>query len=66
MPKFTVFKGEDKQWRFNMKADNGEIILQSESYKRRKDALDTVEVIRTTAAASPVEVKQSLLDRLKP
>jgi uncharacterized protein len=31
-PKFTILKGRDQQFYFNLKAKNGEIILSSEGY----------------------------------
>lgn len=32
-PKFTLFKGNDRQYYFRLRAGNGEIILSSEGYK---------------------------------
>ena len=32
MGKFVVFKGKNDQFRFNLKAGNGEVIATSESY----------------------------------
>lgn len=35
----TVFKGQDNQWYFHVKAANGEIVVQSEGYTRDEDAV---------------------------
>jgi uncharacterized protein YegP (UPF0339 family) len=42
--RFTVefWKDASKQWRFTVRGGNGEIVAQSEAYKRKKDAVDIV------------------------
>jgi uncharacterized protein YegP (UPF0339 family) len=49
--KFEIYKDDKREWRFRLKARNGEIIAQSESYKNRLDCLHAVELIKKSAAA---------------
>lgn len=44
-PVWQVFKGEDGGWYFHLRAKNGELVLASESYKNKADAIQTVELI---------------------
>lgn len=53
--KFQVFLNKRKQPCFRLKAANGEIILQSESYSSKQQARDTIEVIKKEAATAEVE-----------
>ncbi len=46
-----------RRWYFNARARNGEIILQSEGYRHKDDAVSTVALIRTEAAASPTDIE---------
>lgn len=34
----TIFEDEDGQWRWHVKAGNGEIVAEGESYTRKEDA----------------------------
>jgi len=43
---FGVFKGIDGQHRFNLRAKNGEIVLQSEGYTTRESALKGIASVR--------------------
>ena len=53
---FEVFRGEDGQWYWRLKAANGEIIAQSEGYQRRQSALEGIESVRNNAApAAPAQ-----------
>jgi len=45
--KFELFKGQDGQHYFHLKAGNGEIMLQSEGYVASSGALNGVESVRT-------------------
>lgn len=50
--KFEIFSRigiRGRRWYFRMKAPNGEIIAQSEGYKRIEDAQKTVQVIKRKA-----------------
>ncbi len=56
-PKFKVFQsGTDSQWYWHLVAPNGEIIAQSEGYKQKQSALDTIEKVQEYAPVAPVEV----------
>jgi uncharacterized protein YegP (UPF0339 family) len=45
--KFEVFKGQDDQTYFHLRAGNGEIMLQSEGYVASGGALNGIESVRT-------------------
>jgi uncharacterized protein YegP (UPF0339 family) len=47
--KFVIRKSSDGQFRFNLKAGNGEIILTSELYKAKASALKGIESVRKNA-----------------
>ena len=44
--KFTVFQGADGDTYFNLRAGNGEIVLQSEGYEDKSGALNGIESVR--------------------
>lgn len=54
-PRFEVFKTVKDEYAFRLKAGNGKIILESESYHNRKDALDTISLIQKVAADAVVK-----------
>lgn len=43
---FESFKGADDQWYWHLRAENGEIIAQSEGYSSHKGALDGIEAVK--------------------
>lgn len=47
--KFVVSKSSDGQFRFNLKAGNGETILTSELYKAKASALNGIESVKKNA-----------------
>lgn len=47
--KFEVFKDKAGEFRFRLKAGNGEIILASEGYKQRASALNGIESVKNNA-----------------
>jgi uncharacterized protein len=47
--KFVIKKSSDGQFRFNLKAGNGEIILTSELYKAKASAVNGIESVRKNA-----------------
>ena len=54
--KFTVFKDKANQFRFNLKAANGEIIAASESYPDKKSALKGIaSVVKSAAVAAIID-----------
>ncbi len=47
--KFVIKKSSDGQFRFNLKAGNGETILTSELYKAKASALNGIESVKKNA-----------------
>ncbi len=56
-PKFEVYKDKAGEFRFRVKAKNGEIIAASEGYKTKKSCLDGVESVRKNANSEVVNEK---------
>ena len=56
-PKFEIYKDKAGEFRFRLKAANGEIILTGESYKAKAGCLKGIESIRNNAPESPVVVE---------
>jgi uncharacterized protein YegP (UPF0339 family) len=54
-PKFQVFKGEDDQFYFRLKAANGEIICASQGYTTKQSCLNGIAAIKSVAAGAPIE-----------
>jgi uncharacterized protein YegP (UPF0339 family) len=48
--KFELFKDKAGEFRFRLKAGNGETILASEGYKQRASAMNGIESVRKNAA----------------
>lgn len=46
MGKFTITKGRDGQFYFNLKAGNGEIILQSQGYTTKSSCIDGIQSVK--------------------
>lgn len=46
MGTFTIFKGADNQYWFNLKAGNGEKILHSEGYVQKQSCLDGITSVK--------------------
>lgn len=44
--KIFVFKGENGQWYWHIKASNGKIICQSEGYKRKGGAMKAIKSLK--------------------
>ena len=53
-PKFEVYKDKAGEFRFRLKARNGEIICTGESYKAKASCLNGIDSIRRNAPESPV------------
>ncbi len=55
-PRIELYQGGvlRKQWYFRFVAANGEIVAQSEGYSDKRDALDTVELVRQDFDAAQV------------
>ena len=53
-PKFEVYKDKAGEFRFRLKARNGEIIAVSEGYKAKASCQNGVESVRKNVADAPV------------
>jgi uncharacterized protein YegP (UPF0339 family) len=53
--KFVVSKTSNGQFRFNLKAGNGEIIATSENYTTKAAALKGIDSVKANAAGAAVE-----------
>lgn len=49
MGKFVIKTGKDKQYYFNLKAENGQVILSSEGYTTRASCDNGIESVKTNA-----------------
>lgn len=54
-PKFEVYTDNAGEFRFRLKAKNGEIIVTGEGYKAKKSCLNGIESIRKNADSPVVE-----------
>ncbi len=58
-PKFEVYKDKAGEFRFRLKARNGEIICHGESYKAKASCLNGIESIRKNAPDATVEKEEA-------
>lgn len=56
-PKFEVYKDKAGEFRFRLKARNGEVIATSEGYKAKDSCMNGIESVRKNAVDAPVEKK---------
>jgi len=52
---FEIYRTKAKEFRWRLRADNGEIIAHGESYKRRADLLRCIELVKDVAANTRIE-----------
>ena len=57
-PKFEIYKDKAGEFRFRLKARNGEIIAASEGYVKKDSCKNGIESVRKNAADAPVEVAE--------
>lgn len=62
-PKFELFKGENDQYYFHLKAGNGEIILASEAYKQKGSAEKGIASVKANAADDNFQYRRSRLNQ---
>lgn len=56
MAKFQVYKDRAGEWRWRLRADNGEIIADSaEGYVNKSDCKHGVDLVKTKAPGAQVE-----------
>ena len=54
-PKFEVYLDQAGEYRFRLKARNGEIIATSEGYKAKAGCLNGIESVKKNAPDAPIE-----------
>lgn len=54
-PKFEIYKDKAGEFRFRLKAKNGEIIATSEGYKAMDSCKNGIESVKKNAPEAPVE-----------
>ncbi|WP_396658714.1 YegP family protein [Microbacterium sp.] len=52
--KFELWTDKGGDWRFNLKASNGQVIATSQGYSSKAGALNGIESVRTNAPGAPV------------
>lgn len=55
-PKFEVYEDKAGEFRFRLKARNGEVIATSEGYKAKASCLNGVESVKKNAPEADVEI----------
>ena len=60
-PKYELYKDKGGDFRFRLKAGNGEIIGKSESYKAKASAMKGIASIARNAAEAPVVIREEEL-----
>lgn len=53
-PKYEVYTDKAGEFRFRLKASNGQIIATSEGYKTKKSCLNGIESIKKNAPEAPI------------
>jgi uncharacterized protein YegP (UPF0339 family) len=53
--KFELYKSSSGEYRFRLKATNGQIIATGEGYKTKASALNGIESVRKNAPAAQVD-----------
>ena len=57
-PKFEVYTDKAGEFRFRLKAKNGQVIATSEGYKKKTSCLNGIESIKKNAPGSAIEKEQ--------
>jgi len=57
-PKFEIYTDKAGEYRFRLKATNGQIIAVSEGYKAMASCKNGIESVKKNAGDAPVEVKE--------
>ena len=57
-PKYEVYLDKAGEYRFRLKATNGEIIATSEGYKAKASCLNGIESVKKNAPEAPVETAE--------
>lgn len=62
-PKFEVYKDKAGEFRFRLKATNGQVIAVGEGYKALAGCMNGIESVKKNAADSPVIVEKKKDDK---
>ncbi|MDK2952382.1 MAG: uncharacterized protein PWQ77_2047 [Kosmotogales bacterium] len=54
MPKFEIFIDKKGEYRFRLKASNGEIIATSEGYSTKHECINGIESVRENAPIAKI------------
>jgi hypothetical protein len=54
MPKFEIFIDKKDEYRFRLKAPNGEIIATSEGYSTKHECINGIESVRENAPIAKI------------
>ena len=57
-PKFEIYQDKAGEFRFRLKATNGQIIATSEGYKAMASCLNGIESVKKNAPDAKIEVKE--------
>lgn len=57
-PKFEVYVDKGGEYRFRLKATNGQIIAVSEGYAAKADCMNGIESVRKNAAGADIKVQE--------
>ena len=57
-PKFEIYTDKRGEFRYRLKAKNGQIVAVGESYKAKKSVLNGVESVRKNAAEGKIEKEE--------
>lgn len=57
-PKFEIYADKSGEFRFRLKARNGEIIAVSEGYKTKSSCLNGIESVKKNAPSAEVEASE--------
>ncbi len=57
-PKFEVYADKKGEFRFRLKARNGQIVAVSEGYKKKESCLNGIESVKKNAPDAPVEKEE--------
>ena len=57
-PKFEIYKDKAGEFRFRLKATNGQIIAVSEGYTSKSSCMNGIESVRKNAADADIKVKE--------
>jgi uncharacterized protein len=57
MTEFEVFRDAAGEYRFRLKANNGEIVAQSEGYKQFESCVDTIKMMKAETGEAKIQLQ---------